>query len=137
MAIGIATGGDAAWFTRHPDRRLRIRNMVPGEFDDLAGLPPVGMRWCTIVIEAQPGARSRQAVALPTGVDTGALGDEDLFDLFVQVAPPGARQMIASLRKVKLPTDAPARGAAPRAETGAEAGAQPGAEPATPPRGRT
>ena len=124
MAIGIATGGDAAWFARHPDRRLRIRNMVPGEFDDLAGLPPVGMRWCTIVIEAQPGARSRQAVALPTDVDTGTLGDKDLFDLFVQVAPPGARQMIASLRKVKLPTDA------------AEPGAKSGVEPATPARGR-
>ena len=108
IAAGIATGGDAAWFDKHTDRRLRIRNMVPGEFDDVAGDPPVGMAWRTIVIEAQPGARSRQAIALPTGVDTDALNDEDLFDLFVQVAPPGARQMIASLRKVKLPGRGPA-----------------------------
>jgi hypothetical protein len=45
MALAIATAGDASWFESHTDRQLRIRNMVPGEFDDIAGLPPVGMIW--------------------------------------------------------------------------------------------
>lgn len=105
LAVEIATAGDAAWFGTHLDRRLRIRNMIPGEFDDVVGLPPVGMTWRTIVLEAQPGARTRQAIALPIGTDIDALTDRDLFDLFLQVAPPGARAMIASLRKIKLPAD--------------------------------
>lgn len=105
LAVEIATAGDGAWFDTHLDRRLRIRNMVPGEFDDVVGQPPVGMTWRTIVLEAQPGARSRQAIALPLGTDTDVLTDRDLFDLFLQVAPPGARAMIASLRKIKLPAD--------------------------------
>ena len=105
MAVEIATAGDAAWFETHLDRRLRIRNMIPSEFDDVDGLPPVGMAWRTIVLEAQPGARTRQAIALPIGTDTDVLTDRDLFELFLQVAPPGARAMIASLRKVKLSTD--------------------------------
>lgn len=109
MAVEIATAGDAAWFGKHADRRLRIRAMVPGEFTDVVGMPPVGMAWRTIVVEAQPGARSRQAIALPTSVAIDALADEYLFDLFVQVAPPGARKVIASLRKVKLPGDDRAR----------------------------
>ena len=29
VALTIATVGDASWFERHTDRRLRIRNMVP------------------------------------------------------------------------------------------------------------
>lgn len=103
LAVEIATTGDASWFVKHPDRRLRIRNMVVGEFSDVSGQPPVGMAWRTIVLEAQPGARSRQAIALPIGTDVDAFGDEDLFDLFLRVAPPGARKMIAALRQVKLP----------------------------------
>ena len=101
-AVDIATAGDAAWFDRHHDRRLRIRNLVAGEFADVSGLPPVGMAWRTIVLEAQPGARSRQAIALPLDLDIDTLHDPDLFDLFLQVAPPGARAMIASLRKVNV-----------------------------------
>lgn len=103
QATMIATAGDAAWFAAHGDRRLRIRNMVPGEFSDVGGHPPVGMAWHTIVLEAQPGARSRQAIALPIATVATALGDEDLFELFVQAAPPGARKVIAALRKVKIP----------------------------------
>ncbi|RMB55110.1 hypothetical protein C8J44_0343 [Sphingomonas sp. PP-CE-3A-406] len=103
IAVQIAAAGDGAWFARNPDRRLRLRNMIPGEFSDIGGEPPVGMAWRTIVIEAQPGARSRQAIALPLGTDIEQFTDEALFELFVQVAPTGARQVIASLRKVKLP----------------------------------
>lgn len=102
-AVEIATAGDASWFLKQPDRRLRIRNMVVGEFSDVDGQPPVGMAWRTIVLEAQPGARSRQAIALPIGMDVDAFDDNDLFDLFLRVAPPGARKMIAALRQVKLP----------------------------------
>ena len=102
-AVQIALAGDESWFGRHRDRRLRIRNMVPGELPVIAGQPPVGMTWQTIVVEAQPGARTRQAIALPIGTDTDALGDPELFGLFLQVAPPGARDMLARLRKLKLP----------------------------------
>jgi hypothetical protein len=108
QATKIATAGDAAWFGRNANRRLRIRNMMPGEFEDVAGQAPVGMAWRTIVLEAQPGARSRQAIALPIGTAIDDLGDEALFELFVQVAPPGARQVIAMLRRTKLPGNAPA-----------------------------
>lgn len=104
IAVEIATAGDAFWFVKHPDRRLRIRNMVVGEFHDVDGQPPVGMAWRTIVLEAQPGARSRQAIALPLGMDVDALNDDDLFDLFLRAAPPGARKMIVALRQVKLPS---------------------------------
>lgn len=103
IAVEIAAAGDVAWFAKNPDRRLRLRNMIPGEFSDVSGEPPVGMAWRTIVIEAQPGARSRQAIALPLAIAIDTLTDEALFELFVQVAPPGAREVIASLRKVKLP----------------------------------
>lgn len=103
LAVEIATTGDALWFEAHTDRRMRIRNMVPREFVDVDGPPPVGMAWRTIVVEAQPGARSRQAIALPTSVEIQALGDEDLFDLFLQVAPKGARDVIARMRKMKVP----------------------------------
>ena len=103
LAVEIATAGDAAWFAKAADRRLRIRNMVPGEFPDVTGAPPVGMAWRTIVLEAQPGARSRQAIALSLGTDLDALGDEALFDLFLQAAPKGARDVIACLRAMKLP----------------------------------
>lgn len=103
LAVEIATAGDASWFEKHPDRRLRIRNMVMGEFGDVSGDPPVGMAWRTIVLEAQPGARSRQVIALPIGMDVDAFDDDDLFDLFLRVAPPGARKMITALRQVKLP----------------------------------
>ncbi|WP_380779513.1 hypothetical protein [Sphingomonas sp. R86520] len=99
----IAMAGDGSWFDKHPERRLRIRAMIPGEFDDVLGQAPVGMTWRTIVLEAQPGARSRQAIALPLATDIDALGDGDLFNLFLQAAPPGARDVIASMRKVKLP----------------------------------
>jgi hypothetical protein len=102
-ATQLATAGDALWFDSHAERRLRIRNMVPGEFDDVTGPAPVGMAWRTIVLEAQPGARSRQAIALPIGTAIDDLRDEALFELFVQAAPLGARQVIATLRKMKLP----------------------------------
>ena len=103
LAVEIATAGDAAWFAKAADRGLRIRNMVPGEFPDVTGAPPVGMAWRTIVLEAQPGARSRQAIALSLGTDLDTLGDEALFDLFLQAAPKGAREVIARLRAMKLP----------------------------------
>ncbi len=102
LAVEIAMAGDASWFAKHPERRLRIRNMVAGEFGDVSGQPPVGMAWRTIVLEAQPGARSRQAIALPIGTDVDAFDDDDLFDLFLRVAPVGARKMIAALRQIKL-----------------------------------
>ncbi len=102
-ATEIATAGDALWFAANGDRRMRIRNMVPREFVDVTGSPPVGMAWRTIVLEAQPGARSRQAIALPIAMAIDTMRDEELFDLFLQVAPKGARAVIARMRRMKLP----------------------------------
>lgn len=118
LAVEIATAGDAAWFAREPSRRLRIRNMVPGEFPDVTGPAPVGMAWRTIVLEAQPGARSRQAIALSIGTSLEALDDDALYALFVQVAPAGARAMIARLRKLKLPDSTAALAAQSRSADG-------------------
>jgi hypothetical protein len=100
--IEIATQGDAAWFAKHPDRRMRIRNAVAAEFEDDVGQAPAGMAWHTLVLEAQPGARLRQPIALPVGTDGDAMTDETLFGLFIEVSPPGAKQLVAKLRAAKL-----------------------------------
>lgn len=97
--IEIATQGDAAWFETHPDNRIRIRNAVAGEFNEDFGQAPVGMSWRAIVLEAQPGMRMRQPVALPLHVDND-LSDQDLFALFMQAAGPEAKDIISRLRKV-------------------------------------
>jgi hypothetical protein len=75
-------------------------DVVTSGFDDIVGLSSVVMMCQTTVLEAQPGARTRQAIALPINVDAELLGDGDLF---VQGAPARAHEMIASLRKMKLP----------------------------------
>lgn len=100
--IEIATQGDAAWFDRHPDNRIRIRNAVAREFPADFGPAPVGMSWRAIVLEAQPGVRLRQAVALPLHIGND-LGDHDLFALFMQAAGPDARDVVRQLRGVRLP----------------------------------
>ncbi len=101
--IEIVTQGDAAWFEKHPDIRIRMRNAVPMEFNRNMGEPPVGMSWRALVLEAQPGVRARQPLALPMNVDNDALDDHQLFDLFMTVAPPEAKAMVDKLRAMKLP----------------------------------
>lgn len=101
--IHLATQGDAAWFKKRPDRRIRLRNAVPMEFNQDLGPPPTGMTWRALVIEAQPGARARQPVALPVGIDNEAMAEDDLFNLFMQAAPKEAKSMIDKLRRVRLP----------------------------------
>lgn len=100
--IEIVTHGDAAWFEAHPDNRIRIRNAVNGEFKEDFGPAPVGMSWRAIVLEAQPGVRMRQPVALPLDVGND-LNDHDLFSLFMQASGPEARGMVSKLRGLKLP----------------------------------
>lgn len=97
--IEIATQGDAAWFETHPDNRIRIRNAVDGEFNEVFGQAPIGMSWRAIVLEAQPGMRMRQPVALPLHVENN-LNDQDLSALFMQAAGPEAKDIISRLRKV-------------------------------------
>lgn len=101
--IEIATQGDAAWFEKHPDNRLRMRNAIDMEFNRNLGPPPVGTTWRAIIVEAQPGVRMRQPIALPIGVSNGDLDDPQLFDLFMQVAPADAASMLTTLRGAKLP----------------------------------
>lgn len=101
--IEIATQGDAAWFEKHPDSRLRMRNAVAMEFNRNLGEAPVGMTWRAIVLEAQPGVRMRQPIALPMGVRNDDMDDEQLFALFMQVAPAEAKGMVKQLRGLKLP----------------------------------
>ncbi|RSV20379.1 hypothetical protein CA236_00225 [Sphingomonas sp. ABOLG] len=103
LFVEVATQGDAAWFEKNPDRRLRLRNAVPGEFRDLSD-PPVGMTWRVIVVEAQPGVRARQPLALPLSAGNDAMAEAQLFTLFMQAAPKEARRMVAQLRKMKLPS---------------------------------
>ncbi|RZF61166.1 hypothetical protein EWE75_19380 [Sphingomonas populi] len=97
----IVTEGDAAWFAAHPDNRVRMRNAVAGEFSEEIGTAPVGMTWRCIIVEAQPGVRMRQPVALPMGVSND-MSDHQLFALFMQAAPPQAKRMIDQLRAAKL-----------------------------------
>lgn len=100
--IEIVSQGDAAWFEQQPDRRMRMRNAVAMEFNANLGEPPVGMSWRALVVEAQPGARVRQPIALPTSVKNDSFEEQELFALFVQVAPPEAKDIIDRLRRVKL-----------------------------------
>jgi len=99
----VATHGDAAWFNNNPDRRIRIRQAVAGEFAENIGQPPVGMRWFVLVLEAQPGARLRQPIALSIGFDISGLDDGALFSLFKQASPVEARDLLSKLRAAKLP----------------------------------
>ena len=99
----VATQGDANWFEAHPDDRIRMRNAVPGEFQGDIGVPPVGMTWRCIVVEAQPDVRVRQQVALPIAVANDSMSGHQLFALFMQAAPPEAKRMIDQLRAIKLP----------------------------------
>lgn len=101
--IEIATQGDAAWFEKHPDSRIRIRNAVPMEFNGTLVEPPSGMSWRALVVEAQPGARARQPIALPLSVANDSLDEQELFALFVQTAPPEAKGIIDRLRRIKVP----------------------------------
>jgi len=98
----IVTQGDAAWFGTHPDNRVRMRNAVQGEFSEEIGAAPVGMTWRCIVVEAQPGVRMRQPVALPISAANDSMSDHELFALFVQAAPTEAKRMIEQLRAMKL-----------------------------------
>ena len=98
----IVTEGDAAWFAAHPDNRVRMRNAVPSEFNEDIGTAPVGMTWRCIVVEAQPGVRMRQPVALPMSASNDDMSDQQLFALFMQAAPPEAKRMIDQLRAAKL-----------------------------------
>ena len=97
--IEIATQGDAAWFERYPDNRIRIRNAIAGEFNEDFGQAPVGMSWRAIVLEAQPGIRMRHPVALPLHINND-LSDHDLFALFMQAAGPEAKDAFSRLRKL-------------------------------------
>ncbi|RYY27338.1 MAG: hypothetical protein EOP62_07110 [Sphingomonadales bacterium] len=101
--IELATLGDAAWFESNPNRRIRIRNAVPMEFNEDIGHSQTGMVQHTLVLEAQPGVRMRQPVALATAVEIEALGDDELFAIFMQVAPDGAKDALKKLRSTKLP----------------------------------
>jgi hypothetical protein len=102
--LGIATAGDALWFANNADRRIRIRPAAAMEFNENLGQAPVGMRWFALVLEAQPGARMRQAIALPLDFDSSALDDSSLFSLFQQAAPPEAKKLLERLRSTKLQT---------------------------------
>ncbi len=100
--IELATLGDAAWFENNPDRRIRIRNAVAMEFNEDIGSPPPGMLVRTLVLEAQAGVRLRQPVAILASVAIDELGDEALFTLFMQVAPPDAKNVLKKLRDAKV-----------------------------------
>jgi hypothetical protein len=103
--VEIAMLGDAAWFQDNPDRRMRIRNAVPMEFNGDLGAPPTGMAWRTLVAEAQPGARLRQPIALAAAAEVAAMGDNELFALFMKVATPDVLYALKRLRAAKLPDD--------------------------------
>ncbi|KQM72227.1 hypothetical protein ASE72_12445 [Sphingomonas sp. Leaf20] len=101
--IEIAKQGDIAWFAANPDRRIRIRQAVAQEFADDIGASPVGMTWFALVLEAQPGARIRQPIALPIGFAIDDMDDAALFSLFQQAAPADAKALLSRLRTTRLP----------------------------------
>jgi hypothetical protein len=101
--IEIAKEGDAAWFEAHPESRIRMRNAVAMEFNEPLGEPPLGMSWRALVVEAQPGVRARQPVALPVGTPNDSLDEQALLQLFVQAAPPEAKGVIERLRRIRVP----------------------------------
>jgi hypothetical protein len=103
QVIEIATLGDEAWFANNPHRRIRLRNAVPMEFAGEIESASAGMVLRTLVLEAQPGVRLRQPLALPADVAMEDMGDDALFALFMQAAPPEAKETLKKLRATKLP----------------------------------
>lgn len=102
--VDAATEDDAAWFEANPDRLFRLRNRVPGEYEaHQIDLPPPGLTPRTLVVQAQPGVRMRQPVAVFADVRNDEVTDAQLFAFFEDTANFEMRELLAKLRKVKLP----------------------------------
>lgn len=102
--VEAASRDDAAWFAANPDRQLRLRDRIPGEYEaHQIDLPPPGLVPRTLVVEAQPGVRLRQPVTVFAQVRNDQVTDADLFAYFQETANLEMRQMVAKLRKAKLP----------------------------------
>jgi hypothetical protein len=110
--VDAASRDDAAWFEAYPERNLRLRNRIPGEYEqfDAGMLPPPGMTARTLVIQAQPGVRVRQPVAIFSDIHNDDVTDAQLFAFFKENYPAESQALISKMRKIKLP-DTKARSA--------------------------
>lgn len=101
--VDAASQDDAAWFEANPGRKLRLRNRIAGEYEaHQIELPPPGLTARTLVVQAQPGVRMRQPVAVFADVRNDEVTDAQLFTFFEETANLEMRQLLAKLRKVKL-----------------------------------
>jgi hypothetical protein len=84
----IPTGNhiDEIWFDLHPQRRLRAREILPGELEEVA--PDVAAKTprlrCVIVGLVKRGIRVRTPMSLPPGIEASDLqvfGDDELLGL--------------------------------------------------------
>jgi hypothetical protein len=101
-----ASKDDAAWFEAHPNRQLRLRDRIPGEYEPAASLddlvPPPGTTPRTLVLQLQPGVRGRYPVAIFPHVKNDEMTDAQLFAFFKEVIPFEAQDIASKFRKVKL-----------------------------------
>lgn len=101
--VEAAADDDAGWFEAHPDRHLRLRDRIPGEYEaHQVTIPPPGLVPRTLVIQPQPGVRLRQPVAVYAHVNHDELSDAQLFAFFEESASFEIKQMVSKLRKVKM-----------------------------------
>ena len=102
-----ASKEDAMWFEAHPDRQLRLRDRIAGEYEPAAGVgdlfAPPGTTPRTLVIQFQPGVRGRYPVAIFPHVKNDDVTDAQLFAFFKEAIPFEAQQLASKIRKVKLP----------------------------------
>jgi hypothetical protein len=111
--VEAAAQDDTAWFDAHPDRNLRLRDRIAGEYaqGDIGMLPPPGMTARTLVIQVQPGVRARQPVAIANHVGNDAVTDAQLYAFFRQNYPEESQALIGRMRKARLSGGSGAQGA--------------------------
>lgn len=103
--VDIASKCDAEWFEANPKRSWRLRDRIPGEYEnfDVGMLPPPGTSARTLVIQMQPGVRARQPVAVFDHIKNDDVTDAQLFAFFKENYPLESQALVAKIRNIKLP----------------------------------
>ena len=80
---------DARWFALHPERRFRLRPLVPGEpfLFDAGFVPPPGWAIWLIARKLAPGVRSKHTICVDPEIAADAVGSDSvvraMFELMV------------------------------------------------------
>lgn len=91
---------DRAWFTAHPGCSCRLRAPLTMEFNGPLAEAPDGLSWRVLVIGfAGAPMRLRCPVALPVFRPNESFLEDELADLFDQIAPAEFRALPAFIKR--------------------------------------